>query len=144
MSDEPGTFEDALARLEATQKRSHRIFQRDILLSMAALLLLAAVNVFLLMTAPAVWLLRGLIAVGGLTVVGLMGHLQGMLMFRIVVDRDAELLQRWRRERDLSTVVNDVAPLMEAIKDAHSRGVALVISPDPPEGWSPPPEHIVH
>lgn len=134
----------ALAGLEATQKRSHRIFRRTVLISAGLLLALAVLNVVLVLLSPIhdPWLFRNLIAIGGLTVLGMLGHLGATRAYQTVVDRDALLLDETRKRVELSRVLDEVRdqmrPLVDAMHEAHAKGVALVIQPFDIEPLKPP------
>lgn len=151
MTDLPDDIEELLAKVEATQKRSHRVYRRVTLLAAGMLLLLALLNAGMaLMGASFVhdpWLYRNLIAIGGLTLLGMMGHVGAVHAFHVLVGHDAELLKHMRREAELAMVVDEMRPLMAAITDARARGMSLVIPPLKEDGTPTvniPDQHTVH
>jgi hypothetical protein len=143
MTDEPD-IEASLADLEKSQKRYQRVFRRATLAALGALLLLAAVNVLMVVVGAIgpirdPWFYRNLTAIGGLTLLGMMGHLGATRAYRALVERDAELLDSYRKRAALEKVLgemrDEISPLMAAIDDARAKGVAVVIHPmdGPPE-----------
>lgn len=144
MTDAPDDLDASLAALEATQKRSHRIFRRAVLTNVGALLALASLSATLVLLGAAshthdLWLYRNLITIGGLTTLGLLGHLSAVRAYQIVVERDALLLEQTRKRVELSRALDELRdqmrPLVDAMREAHAHGVAVVIQP---VGIAPP------
>jgi hypothetical protein len=141
MTDEPD-IEAVLERVAKAQAKSHRVFRRTTLTSLGALLLLAAVNTAFVMLGGGVWVMRDLVTIGGLTVLGMMGHLGAVRAYQVVVQRDSELLAGFRKQAEMAIALDGVRPLMDAVEDARTKGVTLLI---PPSGLPPPPDpHTVH
>lgn len=147
MTDEPD-IETSLADLERTQKRAHRTYRRATLLSAWSLIVLATIDTGFVLLGGGVWVPRDLTAVGGLTVMGMLGYVGAARAYRALVERDADLIDSFRKraelEKALREVRDEIAPLMEAISSARARGAALVIHPFEPYGLPPtePPKSV--
>lgn len=129
MTDLPDSTEELLASVEAKQKASHRVFRRVTITSMGTLLLIAALDTLFVVLGGGAWFWRDLVAIGGLTVLGMLGYLGAARAYQVVVQRDAELLEHMRNEARLAVAVDDMRPLMAAIEDARQKGVPLLIPP---------------
>jgi hypothetical protein len=141
VTDEPD-IEEVLERVAKAQAKSHRVFRRTVLTSAGALLLLAAVNIIFVALGGGPWVFRDGVTVGGLTMLGMLGHLGAVRAYQVVVQRDAELLAGFRKEAEMAIALDGVRPLMDAVEDARTKGVTLLI---PPSGLPPPPDpHTVH
>lgn len=143
MTDEPDDIEASLDSLEATQKRGHRTLRRVILISLGALLALAALNATLVTVGgPDRWLMRNFGAIFGLTLLGTMGYVHTAHLYRMVVRLDAELMEAFRRQGQMAEALEGVRPLLRAIEDARAKGVGLLIPPgELPPAAGPPTVH---
>jgi hypothetical protein len=137
-------IEVILARLAATQAKSHRVFRRTTLTSAGALLLLAAINAAFVLLGGGAWVMRDLVMVGGLTCLGMLGHLGAVTAYQVVVQRDAELLDGLRKQAEMATALDEVRPLMAAIEEARIKGVPLLIPPGSVAPAAGPPTTTVH
>lgn len=129
MTDEPDEIETALASLEATQKRTQRQFRRAVVASLGTLLLLAVIDAGFVLLGGGVWVHRDLVTVGGLTLLGMLGYLHTSTAYRMIVRLDAELIEAFRRQGQMSQALEEVRPLMAAIEEARVKGVPLLIPP---------------
>lgn len=141
MTEPEEDIEALFAKMEAAQKRSHRIFMRVTVTSVGTFLLLAAVNAAFVVLGGGAWVPRDLVAIGGLTTLGMLGYLGAVRAYQVVVERDRQLLERYRKEAALAETVDAIRPLMAAIEDANARGVPLLI---PPGSITVAPPRTVH
>lgn len=146
MTDLPDDIEASLTQLGEKQAESHRAFRRVTLLAAGAFLLLALLDAILVLIGAIrglhdPWVYRNLITIGGLTGLGLMGHMGAARAFQVVVQRDAEVLEGLRKQAMMAAALDEMRPLMAAIEEARIKGVPLLI---PPGSVELPPHNTVH
>jgi hypothetical protein len=125
---------EALAQLEATQNRAHRVLRRPIIVLTSGIGALTLAHLLATWVGRGPWVVRDMLQIVGLGFLGLVACWGQVVLYRMLVQRDGEVLESHRQKARMAAAIDDLRPLMAAIRDAHSRGIALVIPPLDPEG----------
>lgn len=148
MTDE--TLAAQLDDLAAAGKRLAKLERRGILLVAGTIAVLALVYAvftllgLLLLHDRLALVVRELAAISGLAFPGLAACAAWWRLLRRIAKQDDEIVEAYRRQAEMMATVNAVRPLLAAINDAHSQGMALVVPPPDPDGRQPPPKPLLN
>jgi hypothetical protein len=151
MTDEAPRIDPELVELldglAKGQKRYQRLMRWNAIMLTAGIALITLLDLAMVWAGGGRWVIRDALQVSGLGVLGLVACWGLLSSSKMIVTRDAELLERMRQCGQLATTLEEVTPLLHAIRDAHARGAALVIPPHGPDGEPNSPfatDHTVH
>jgi hypothetical protein len=128
MSDD-SELEAALDHLAETLQRGQRMMRRTLMLGTGALTSLGLLDAVMAVQRGDRFAWPNVVILGSLTVMGLLGWSSAFQTYRMLVKSDEMLMKEMRRNAALSTDMAGVAPLLEAIREAHSHGQPLMVMP---------------
>jgi hypothetical protein len=148
MTDEAPPIDPELAalieRLATRAKRYQRQIRWNILTLTVGIGTITLGYLALVALGGGRWVFRDGLADGSLGMLGLLACWGQALLYRALVGRDGEVLDRMREVAGMEAAMREITPLLRAINEAHAQGVALVIPPGTVNVEVPPSQTTVH
>jgi hypothetical protein len=133
-----------LERLAGKQKTYQRMMRRNILTLVVGIGTITLGYLALVALGGGRWVFRDGLADGCLGMLGLLACWGQVILYRALVTRDGEVLERMRETARMEAVVKEMTPLIRAITDAHAKGVPLLIPPGTVNIAPPQQQETVH